>query len=53
MEQHLVSAHSKEELWQWSISYDKIAAALGTESKNLKSSLYSSKVQFRNENFIL
>jgi hypothetical protein len=53
MERHLVSSHSKEELWRWSINYDKLVSAISSSSKPLKSSISVCKVQYENDTEIL
>jgi len=50
----MVSTHSKEELWRWSIRYDKLVSSLkGGVARHLKSNHTSSKVQYKEEDEIL
>ncbi len=47
MERHLVSSHTKEELWRWSISYEKLIAAIENGTKSIKSSVCEGKVSYK------
>ena len=50
MEQHLVSVHSKEELWRWSINYDKIVASLGSGTCTIKNGFERDAVKYKSKN---
>lgn len=47
MEKHLVNEHTRDELWRWSINYDKMVAVIGNCTKTMKSSESESKIQYQ------
>ena len=49
MAQHMISTHSKDELWNWSISYERIAVFLNQNVTTKSSKLPVQKMEFHKQ----